>query len=66
LVLFHHAPNHTDEQMDQISAHYQEAGARLGMEVITAREGLNLPVRDRVPALNLPELHPEVLGRGQP
>ena len=66
LVLFHHAPNHTDEQMDQISAHYQEAGARLGMEVITAREGLNLPVRDRSPALALPEVRPEVQGRGQP
>lgn len=45
LVLFHHAPNHSDDQMDGIAAQYQELGAQLGMEVVTAKEGMKLPVR---------------------
>jgi len=44
VVLFHHAPNHTDAMMDEIDATYRARGAALGLEVVTAREGLVLPM----------------------
>ncbi|MSQ84595.1 MAG: MBL fold metallo-hydrolase [Myxococcales bacterium] len=44
LVLFHHAPNHTDAMMDEIDAQYRHKGEQLGIEVVTAREGLALPI----------------------
>jgi phosphoribosyl 1,2-cyclic phosphodiesterase len=47
LVLYHHAPMHGDDQMDQIAATYAERGAAVGVEVLTAYEGLTVPVGSR-------------------
>src|SRR5262249_4552455 len=44
LVLYHHAPGHSDDVMDQIAATYRERGAAVGVEVVTAREGMELAV----------------------
>jgi phosphoribosyl 1,2-cyclic phosphodiesterase len=44
LVLYHHAPSHGDEQMDQIAAEYLAKGAGLGVEVLTSFEGMTLPI----------------------
>ena len=44
LVLYHHAPAHGDDQMDQIAAKYLAKGAERGIEVLTAFEGMTLPV----------------------
>jgi phosphoribosyl 1,2-cyclic phosphodiesterase len=46
LVLYHHAPGHTDEQMDQVAATYLARGAEIGIEVLTSFEGMTLPVGD--------------------
>lgn len=42
LVLYHHAPSHTDDQMDQIAATYKARGEAVGIEVVTAHEGMTL------------------------
>lgn len=44
LVLFHHAPAHTDEIMDGIAETYRARGAAAGIEVVTARERMTLTV----------------------
>ncbi len=44
LVLYHHAPSHSDDQMDQVAAKYLAKGAALGIEVLTSFEGMSLPV----------------------
>ena len=44
LVLYHHAPSHTDEQMDKIAAEYLAKGANVGVEVLTSFEGMTLPI----------------------
>ena len=44
LVLYHHAPSHTDDQMDKIAADYLAKGAAIGIEVLTAFEGMTLPI----------------------
>ncbi|HTL34458.1 MAG TPA: MBL fold metallo-hydrolase [Kofleriaceae bacterium] len=44
LVLYHHAPSHTDDQMDKIAADYLAKGAALGIEVLTSFEGMTLPI----------------------
>ncbi|MGE5184338.1 MAG: MBL fold metallo-hydrolase, partial [Acidobacteriota bacterium] len=44
LVLYHHAPSHSDEQMDQIAAKYLAKGAGVGIEVLTSFEGMTLPI----------------------
>ena len=44
LVLYHHAPSHSDDVMDEIAETYRERGAAQGIEVITAREHLTLPI----------------------
>jgi len=44
LVLYHHAPSHSDEQMDQIAAQYLAKGEKLGIEVLTSFEGMTLPI----------------------
>jgi phosphoribosyl 1,2-cyclic phosphodiesterase len=44
LVLYHHAPGHTDDQMDQVAAAYLARGSQLGIEVLTAFEGMTLPI----------------------
>lgn len=44
LVLYHHAPSHTDDQMDSIAARYLAKGASRGVEVLTSFEGMSIPV----------------------
>ena len=44
LVLYHHAPSHSDEQMDQIAAKYRAAGLDAGVEVVTSCEGMTLAI----------------------
>ncbi|MFT3692378.1 MAG: MBL fold metallo-hydrolase [Kofleriaceae bacterium] len=44
LVLYHHAPSHSDEQMDQIAASYLAKGAVKGIEVLTSFEGMSIPI----------------------
>ncbi|MEZ4368878.1 MAG: MBL fold metallo-hydrolase [Kofleriaceae bacterium] len=44
LVLYHHAPSHGDDQMDEIAARYAALGAERGVEVVTAREGMELTI----------------------
>lgn len=44
LVLYHHAPSHSDEQMDQIASSYLAKGATMGIEVLTSFEGMTLVV----------------------
>lgn len=46
LVLYHHAPSHGDDQMDQIAARYLAVGAAVGVEVLTSFEGMTLPIGD--------------------
>jgi len=42
LVLFHHDPSHTDDDIDQLCEQLQEKAASTAVEVIGAREGLLL------------------------
>jgi phosphoribosyl 1,2-cyclic phosphodiesterase len=44
LVLYHHAPSHSDDQMDRIAADYLRKGAGVGIEVLTSFEGMTLPI----------------------
>jgi phosphoribosyl 1,2-cyclic phosphodiesterase len=44
LVLYHHAPSHSDDQMDEVAATYLQLGERVGIEVVTSYEGLTLSV----------------------
>jgi phosphoribosyl 1,2-cyclic phosphodiesterase len=44
LVLYHHAPSHNDEQMDQVAATYLARGAAIGVDVLTSFEGMTLPI----------------------
>jgi phosphoribosyl 1,2-cyclic phosphodiesterase len=44
LVLYHHAPTHNDDQMDGIARRYAERGEELGIEVVTAWEGMVLDI----------------------
>ncbi len=44
LVLYHHAPAHSDDQMDQIAATYLAKGAAVGVEVLTAFEGMTVAI----------------------
>ena len=51
LVLYHHAPSHGDELMDQLAASYLAKGAAIGIEVLTAFEGMTVPVGPEAGAL---------------
>lgn len=44
LVLYHHAPSHSDDQMDRIAAEYLAKGAQHNLEVLTSFEGMTLPI----------------------
>ncbi len=44
LVLYHHAPAHTDDVMDQTGAHYRKIGLEQGIEVVTAVERQTLVI----------------------
>ncbi|MBA3819400.1 MAG: hypothetical protein H0X17_10950, partial [Deltaproteobacteria bacterium] len=50
LVLYHHAPSHSDDQMDKIAAQYLAKGAGMGIEVLTSFEGMRLPIGPEEPA----------------
>lgn len=48
LVLFHHDPSHTDDDLDAMTSRIAELGTRRGIEaVICATEGLKLSVTER-------------------
>ncbi|HTD49294.1 MAG TPA: MBL fold metallo-hydrolase [Acidimicrobiia bacterium] len=48
LVLFHHCPTHSDDDLDHILTQAQDLSARTGgPEVLAATEGLRLPVSPR-------------------
>ena len=44
VALFHHDPTHDDDTLDMIGKHAERCGASLGVDVVTAREGLTLRV----------------------
>ncbi len=44
LVLFHHAPGHTDAIMDKVAATYAEKGRQVGLDVVVAQEGMTLTI----------------------
>ena len=44
LVLYHHAPAHTDDVMDKTAAHYRRIGLDQGIEVVTAVERQTLVI----------------------
>jgi phosphoribosyl 1,2-cyclic phosphodiesterase len=44
LVLYHHAPSHGDDQMDQVAATYAAKGKAAGIEVVTSFEGMTLAI----------------------
>lgn len=44
LVLFHHDPARTDEQLDALAEHYCPPSSADGMEVFFAREGMELEI----------------------
>ncbi len=47
LILYHHSPSHTDDQMDEIALRYRALGAQRGIDVVTACEGMVLSVGAR-------------------
>lgn len=44
LVLYHHAPSHTDKIMDQMEDTYRDRGNQRGVQVVVARERMTLQV----------------------
>jgi ribonuclease BN (tRNA processing enzyme) len=44
LVLYHHAPSHDDDLMDQMAKNYRAKGQEQGIDVITSAEGMILKV----------------------
>ena len=44
LVLYHHAPSHDDDLMDKVAKDYRDKGAAVDVEVVTAAEGMVLPI----------------------
>jgi len=44
LVLYHHAPAHTDDMMDKVAAEYLAKGVGVGVEVLTSFEGMTVPI----------------------
>lgn len=44
LVLYHHAPGHSDDLMDQVAKDYAAQGEAVGVEVITSFEGMELDI----------------------
>ena len=46
LVLFHHAPSHDDDLLDEMADDYRARGEKLGMVVVTSAEGMVLNIGD--------------------
>ena len=44
LILYHHAPAHTDDMMDESAARYRKLGLEVGLDVVTAVERQTLPI----------------------
>jgi hypothetical protein len=44
LALFHHDPSRHDDAVDAIGVCAAEAGRRLGVDVVVAREGLTIDI----------------------
>lgn len=44
LILFHHAPSRSDEEMDRVEEKYRSLGRAKGMQVIAARENMALSI----------------------
>jgi phosphoribosyl 1,2-cyclic phosphodiesterase len=44
LILYHHAPAHSDDQMDQVAREYGARGRALGIEVVVSAVGMTLAV----------------------
>jgi phosphoribosyl 1,2-cyclic phosphodiesterase len=44
LILYHHAPSHSDDQMDEVAATYKQLGESVGVQVHTSFEGMTLSV----------------------
>ena len=44
LVLYHHAPGHSDKVMDSMEDTYRRKGNDLGIQVVVARERMTLQV----------------------
>jgi phosphoribosyl 1,2-cyclic phosphodiesterase len=44
LVLYHHAPSHGDDQMDQVAQTYAAKGKAIGIDVATSFEGMTLAI----------------------
>ena len=44
LVLYHHAPAHGDDLMDEIARIYAARGNEVGLEVVTAHEHMTLGI----------------------
>ncbi|HRC57625.1 MAG: MBL fold metallo-hydrolase [Myxococcales bacterium] len=49
LVLYHHAPSHSDDQMDEVAERYRQLGKAQGIEVVTSQEGMTLMVGAQEP-----------------
>jgi phosphoribosyl 1,2-cyclic phosphodiesterase len=47
LVLYHHAPSHDDDVMDEVAARYRREGQARGVDVVTAAEGMSLTIGAR-------------------
>ncbi len=48
LVLFHHAPSHTDDMMDEIAEIYRVRGEAVDLEVIASREHMTLSIGEYI------------------
>lgn len=44
LVLFHHDPSRSDDELDVIEAEYKVRGLEFGVEVVVAREGMEMKI----------------------
>lgn len=44
LVLYHHAPSHNDETMDEVARIYAERGKEVGLDVVTSQELMSLVI----------------------
>jgi phosphoribosyl 1,2-cyclic phosphodiesterase len=44
MVLYHHAPSHDDDMMDDVAARYHATGTAEGIDIVTAREGMVLAI----------------------
>lgn len=58
LVLFHHAPAHSDAELDEVQAIYRRAGVARGIDVVVAVEGQSLGVGQTYRMVTAPGVGP--------